>query len=56
MFMNSFINLSLSPQDEELREDIKKILEGANLEVVTMKSVCKKVHLWFNISYCIHVS
>ena len=30
-------------KDEELREVIKKILDGANLEEVTMKTVCKQV-------------
>lgn len=34
---------SLFDQDEELHEDVKKILEGANLEEVTMKTVIKQV-------------
>ncbi|CAI9739783.1 protein DEK-like [Octopus vulgaris] len=32
------------PSDEELHEDVKKILEGANLEEVTMKTVIKQVY------------
>lgn len=33
-----------SPQDAELKVMVKKILEGANLEEVTMKSVCRQVY------------
>ncbi|XP_013417083.1 protein DEK [Lingula anatina] len=32
------------PVDEELKDVIKKILDGANLEEVTMKTVCKQVY------------
>lgn len=31
-------------QDAELKVMVKKILEGANLEEVTMKSVCRQVY------------
>ncbi|GAB1610680.1 protein DEK-like [Argonauta hians] len=32
------------PSDDDLHEDVKKILEGANLEEVTMKTVIKQVY------------
>ncbi|KAK2189342.1 hypothetical protein NP493_109g07023 [Ridgeia piscesae] len=31
------------PSDEELKEVVKKILDGANLEEITMKTVCRQV-------------
>lgn len=31
-------------QDEEIKSYVKEILEGANLEEITMKTVCKKVY------------
>ena len=31
------------PTDDELRDVIKKILDTANLEEITMKTVCKQV-------------
>ena len=38
-------------QDDELKDVIKKILEGANLEEVTMKTLCKQVHIKYLTSY-----
>ncbi|CAH1775555.1 unnamed protein product [Owenia fusiformis] len=32
------------PSEEEIKKVVKKILEGANLEEVTMKTVCKSVY------------
>lgn len=32
------------PSDDDIHEDVKKILEGANLEEVTMKTVIKQVY------------
>ncbi|KAE8748998.1 hypothetical protein FOCC_FOCC004165 [Frankliniella occidentalis] len=32
------------PTDEEIKSYVKKILEGANLEEITMKTVCKQVY------------
>jgi len=32
------------PTDDELKDVIKKILDGANLEEVTMKTLCKEVY------------
>lgn len=32
------------PSDKQIKETIKEILEGANLEEVTMKMVCRKVY------------
>lgn len=31
-------------QDEEIKKYVKQILEGANLEEITMKTVCKQVY------------
>lgn len=31
-------------QDEDIKSYVKKILEGANLEEITMKTVCKQVY------------
>lgn len=31
-------------QDEEIKKYVKQILEGANLEQITMKTVCKQVY------------
>lgn len=31
-------------QDEEIKSFVKKILDGANLEQITMKTVCKQVY------------
>lgn len=31
-------------QDEEIKSYVKEILEGANLEEITMKTVCKQVY------------
>lgn len=41
---NSITHLPPHPQDAELKVMVKKILEGANLEEVTMKSVCRQVY------------
>ncbi|CAG2068843.1 unnamed protein product, partial [Timema podura] len=30
--------------DEEIKSYVKEILEGANLEEITMKTVCKQVY------------
>ncbi|XP_064626559.1 protein DEK-like [Lineus longissimus] len=35
------------PSNDEIRDLVKSILEGANLEEVTMKTVCKQVYLKF---------
>lgn len=32
------------PSDEDIKNFVKKILEGANLEEITMKTVCKQVY------------
>lgn len=32
------------PQDDEIKAYVKSILEGANLEEITMKTVCKQVY------------
>lgn len=32
-----------SPTDEDIRSHVRRILEGANLEELTMKDICKKV-------------
>lgn len=32
------------PTDEEIKKYVKQILEGANLEQITMKTVCKQVY------------
>lgn len=40
-----FIYLSLlSWQDEQIRSYVKEILDKANLEEITMKTVCKQVY------------
>lgn len=31
-------------QDDEIKKYVKQILEGANLEQITMKTVCKQVY------------
>ena len=31
-------------QDEEIKKYVKQILDGANLEEITMKTVCKQVY------------
>lgn len=31
-------------QDDEIKTYVKEILEGANLEEITMKTVCQKVY------------
>lgn len=36
--------LMLHFQDEEIKTYVKEILEGANLEEITMKTVCKQVY------------
>ena len=33
------------PGDDELKEVVRKILDGANLEEITMKTVCKQVSI-----------
>ncbi|XP_077991693.1 protein DEK-like isoform X2 [Glandiceps talaboti] len=35
------------PTDDQIRDIIKKILDGANLEEITMKTVCKQVYAKF---------
>ena len=40
----SILVICRSQQDGELKVMVKKILEGANLEEVTMKSVCRQVY------------
>ena len=38
-------------QDEELKEVVKKILDGANLEEITMKTVCRQVRSFYYLDY-----
>uniref|UniRef100_T1J8V0 Protein DEK n=1 Tax=Strigamia maritima TaxID=126957 RepID=T1J8V0_STRMM len=37
----------MPPTDDELKDLIKRILDGANLEEITMKTVCKQVYAKF---------
>ena len=37
------MHINMILQEDEIKETVKKILDGANLEEVTMKTVCKQV-------------
>lgn len=41
--LNDFF-LSPLKQDDEIKKYVKQILDGANLEEITMKTVCKQVY------------
>jgi len=38
------LNLFCSYKDDEIQKYVKQILDGANLEEITMKTVCKQVY------------
>ena len=39
----ALMHINIILQEDEIKETVKKILDGANLEEVTMKTVCKQV-------------
>lgn len=41
---NHIVGYFLFPQEDDIKEFLKEILEEANLEEITMKTVCKKVY------------
>lgn len=40
----TILTLTSRVQDDEIKKYVKQILEGANLEEITMKTVCKQVY------------
>lgn len=42
--MGSLINIVSQKQDDEIKKIVKDILDKANLEEITMKTVCRQVY------------